>query len=106
MVHFCEPSGWPDASALADRTIECRPAGMHRAADDAAVIPRARLALAVVHREAVLELAELASGADVIAERRAAGGDGRLENVADRRRQPLGRGRRPAGLGRKAVRWT
>ena len=62
---------------------------MDLAADDA---PAARtgLALAIIDRKGVLELTELAGGADMVAQRRTAGGDGLVENLADRHRQTLG----------------
>ena len=54
---------------------------------------RARLALAVIDAEVVLEIAELAVGAAVVAQRRAAGLDGVLEHRLDRVDQLLARAR-------------
>src|SRR3954451_14747993 len=97
---------------LAHRAKERRSAGLHHAFDGAAAIRRrARLGLAIVNPEIVLEIAQLAIGAAVIATRRAAGRDGVLEHGLDgidERLRALGwraglrrdRGRAP--LGRKS----
>src|SRR5262245_42851305 len=75
--------------ALTDRAVKSRAAGLDLAADHAATT-RAQLAGAVVDGEIVLEIAELAVGADVIPERGAPGGNGGLEHRADGLRQALG----------------
>ena len=54
---------------------------------------RARLALAIVDAEIVLEIAELAIGPAVIAQRRAAGRDGVVEHRLDRVDQRSARAR-------------
>src|SRR5580704_10224858 len=81
--------------ALADWAIEGGAAGLRLAADQAwAVASGTGLALAVVDGEIVLEIAELAIGADVIPQRRAAGSDCRLEDRPDRLGKPVGTGER------------
>src|SRR5262249_56670067 len=69
---------------LTHRAEERRAAGLHHAPDGAVAARRgARLALAVVDTEVVLEVSELAVGAAVIAQRGAAGLDCRLEHGLD-----------------------
>ena len=70
---------------LAHRAKERRAAGLHDAPDRAAAAGRrAWLALAVIDAEIVLEIAELAVGAAMVAQRRAAGRDRVLEHRLDR----------------------
>ena len=57
----------------------------------------AELALAVVNGEAMLEIPEFAVGLRVIAQRRAAGGDGIVQNIANGHDQTLGPSPRYAG---------
>src|SRR5690242_10672508 len=59
-------------------------------AADRAAPTQASLAFAVIDREIVLEIAELAIGPDVIAQRRTTGGDCRLEHRTDRIGKPVG----------------
>src|SRR5690606_15251942 len=77
-----------DTSWLAGRAIEGGAAGLddarHRAA---AASPRARMPLAVVDAERMLEIAERAVGADMVAQRRAAGFDRLRDHLADGLRQ-------------------
>src|SRR5262249_30207511 len=77
-------------SLLAHRAKERRAAALPDALDGAVAAARdARLALAVVDPEIVLEQPDLAVGAAMIAERRAAGLDRILEHRLDRVDQPL-----------------
>src|SRR4051794_36672023 len=76
---------------LAHRTEESRAAGLHDAPDRALAAGRgALLALAIIDPEIVLEIAERAIGALVIAQRRATGCDRLVQHRLDRRHQPLG----------------
>src|ERR1700674_1006338 len=69
---------------LAQRAEERRSAGLHNPLDGAAAAaPRARLAGAVVDAEIVLEVAERAVGASMIAQRRAPGLDGGPQHGLD-----------------------
>src|ERR1700691_4857502 len=78
-------------SALLLRAIECRAAGLDDAAHPfGAVAAGAGLALAAVDRPAVLEIAKLAIGLHIVAQRGAAGFDRLVEHRADRRDQPFG----------------
>src|SRR5690348_5346737 len=80
---------------LANRAEEGRASGLDDAANRAAAAARrARPSGAVVDAEIVLEIAELAIGAAMIAQRRAAGLDGVVEHVADGRDQRSRAGRR------------
>src|SRR5229473_1757002 len=77
--------------ALALGAEEGRAAGLDDAPDAlGAGAAGAGLALPAIDRPAVLEIAELAIGLDVIAQRRPAGLDRLAENLADRRGEPLG----------------
>src|SRR5262249_52388882 len=70
--------------ALAHRTEKRRSAGLHHAPDGAFAARRgAAFAGAVVDAEIVLEVAELAVGAAMIAQRGAAGGDRVREHGLD-----------------------
>src|SRR4051794_23914864 len=73
-------------SVLAFRAIEGRTAALDEAPDRPAA--RARLALAIVDREAFREIAELAVGGSEVAQGRAAGLDRLGENGVDRGHQP------------------
>src|SRR4051812_49894227 len=73
-------------SVLAFRAIEGRPAALDEAPDRPAAW--ARLALAIVDREAFREIAELAIGGSEVAQGRAAGFDRLGKNRMDRRHQP------------------
>src|SRR5262249_36532579 len=66
--------------------------------DPAAFAARTGLALAIVHLETMLEIAERAVGLDVVVERRAAGLDRLGDDLAQCRCQPLGARRDLAGL--------
>src|SRR4051812_36954038 len=69
-------------SLLTNRTPEGRAAILGEALDDAAASPRrARLAFTIINPEAMLEVAELAGGLAVIAQRRASG----LDRIAKHR---------------------
>src|SRR5262249_44776116 len=97
--------------ALAHRAKKRRPAGLHHAPDGALAARRGTaFAGAVVDAEIVLEIAELAVGAAVIAQRGAAGGDRVREHGPDGIDQPVralvrrpgpARDRRCAPLGRE-----
>src|SRR5262245_58190206 len=101
--------------ALAHRAKKRRPAGLHHAPDGALAAPRgAAFAGAVVDAENVLEVAEPAGGAAVIAPARAAGGDRARGHRLDGIDQPLralvrrpgfarDRGRAPLGREPRAV---
>src|SRR5439155_22674492 len=76
---------------LAHRTKKRRTPGLHDAPHGALAARRyARLALAVVDAEVVLEQPKLAVGAGVVAQRGAAGLDRVIEHRLDARDQPLG----------------
>src|SRR5262245_24562945 len=101
--------------ALADRTKKRRSAGLHHAPDGTGAARRgAAFAGAVVDAEIVLEVAELAVGAAMVAQRGAAGGDRVREHGLDGIDQPLralvrrpgfarDRGRAPLGREPRAV---
>src|SRR2546427_6504662 len=87
--------------ALADRAKKRRSAALHHAPDGAfAARRRAAFAGAVVDAEIVLEIAELAVGAAMIAQRGAAGCDRVREHGLDGVDQPLRALVRRPGLGR------
>ena len=88
-------------SLLARRTRKRRTPALDDAGDrPVAAAARAGGAFAVVDGEGMLEIAELAVGLTVVAQRRAAGFDGFLQHVADRRGQRARCGGRPAlGVG-------
>src|SRR4051794_38503045 len=72
------------SAPLAARAVEARAPGLHEPPHrPAAALRGARLAVAVVDPETVLEIAERAVGLGVVAQRRAAGLDGLGENGAD-----------------------
>ena len=81
------PSGQPCAAglSLAFRAVEGRAAALDDAPDRAAA--GARLAFAVIDREVLGEIAELAVGLDEVAQGRAAGRDRLAEHRRDRRGQ-------------------
>src|SRR5712671_3854107 len=93
-------SAWLLSSlALTAGTVESRAAGLDDAADAAgarerAVAARAGLPGAVIDGEAVLEIAELARGLDVVAQGRPAGIDRLAQHATDR----LGEALRPLAL--------
>src|SRR4029450_9582798 len=97
--------------ALADWAEERRSAALHHPPDRAvAARRRAGFPGAIIEAKIVLEVAELAIGAAVITQRRAAGRDRLCENGLDGIHQPLralvrrpglGRDRRAAALGRE-----
>src|SRR5262249_53025805 len=98
---FYRPASVPRLLALAHRAKERRPAGLDHAPDGAiAARRRAAFAGAVVDAEIVLEIAELAVGAAMIAQRGAAGGDRVREHGLDGMDQPLRAFVRRPGLGR------
>src|SRR5690606_9082355 len=79
------------ASVLADWAIECRAAALHDAGDrSGATGLAAGLALAVIDREGMLEIAERSVGMHIVAQRRAAGLDRVGDDRADRRCKPFG----------------
>src|SRR6185369_2382855 len=99
-VHYRQPAA---RSTLAARAIEGRAATLDEPPDRPAAA--ARPTLAIIDREGLGEVAELAVGAGEILERRAAGRDRFVEHVADRRNQPLEppqRDRAPGPLGMDA----
>src|ERR1700688_2126198 len=82
-------------SALPARAIIGGAAGLDDAPDAAglgrvAVATGAGLALPVIDPPAMLEIAELTIGLDVVAQAGAAGGDRFIEDVGDGPRQPIG----------------
>src|SRR6185312_4005169 len=98
--------GWPPAALLlADRTIKARAPGLHDTADGAgAAGGRARLSLAIVDGEAMLEIAGAAIGVTKIAQRRAAGIDGFEQHGTDAVGQPFETLRRLAGFQHQGAR--
>ncbi len=78
--------------------MEGRAAGLH-GAQNAPLAARRRTgrAFLVVNPEGMLEIAERAVGLSVVAQRRAAGRERRVENLADRAREAPERSFRPAG---------
>src|SRR5690554_4256053 len=84
-----------DRLALPARTVESRAARLHQPADSAgtakvAVAAGTGRTLASVYRPAVLKIAELARGLDVVAQRAAAGSDRACQHVAHGGGQALG----------------
>src|SRR4051812_12525294 len=87
---------------LAHRTEEGRPPGLHHATDGAAAaLCRARPSLAIIDAEIMLEVAKLAVGAAVIAQRGPAGLEGIVQHVLDGRDQRVRAGRRLAAARRQ-----
>ena len=81
---------WAVGSSLADATIESRTPRLDDPPDGAAAAgPRARLAFPVIDVEAMLEGAGPPLRRGVVAQGRAAGGDGIVEDAADRSHQRL-----------------
>src|SRR5262245_32364210 len=90
-------------SALADGTTEGRASALRLASHPApATRPRARLAFTAVDLELVLEGADRSIGLLVVAQGRAAGTDGVLQNRFDLRHQAQGGRRRLARSGGQA----
>src|SRR5208337_2037959 len=86
------------ALLLAFRTIEGRPTELGKARHgSAAAGPRTAQAFPVVDRESVLEIAQLAVGAAMVAQSRAARLDRFLEHGADGFDQRMGGARRISG---------
>src|SRR5258708_21127224 len=80
--------------SLTPGTVEARATGLHDALDAAgrrelAVAARASLSLMLIDPPAMLEIAELAIGLDIVAQGGAAGGDGFAQNIGDGAGQPL-----------------
>src|SRR6185295_19105126 len=99
-VHYRQPAA---RSTLAARAIEGRAATLDKPPDRPAAA--AWPTLAIIGREGLGEVAELAVGAGEILDRGAAGRDRFVEYVADRRNQPLEppqRDRAPGPLGMDA----
>src|SRR5262245_40632123 len=71
------------ASALALGTIESGAARLHDAFDGALATQLTGLAFAAIDQEVMLEIAGIAGGLGMIAQGRAAGGDGVLEHFLD-----------------------
>src|SRR6266702_3096102 len=75
------------ASRLAFGTIESRTAGLHNALYRPGAVAFAGLAFPAIDQEMMLEIAGIAGGLGMIAQGRAAGGDGVLQNFLDGRHQ-------------------
>src|SRR5690606_26416967 len=89
-MEFVSLSGCCWILALAGRTVESRAAALHDPPYRAvAARSRARLALAVIYAETMLEIAERSVRLDMVAQRRAAGIDRFGDDGADGNSEPV-----------------